>query len=147
MSSPFWGRSKKRAWSWKYQFALLVTCCTQVSCLAYSPTLMMQATYSSETSADFNGLHGVICGKIEFFINAAVRSSNSMSGCLVTYTRLNKLKHTAEYCVRHGGVWSDIGAKLQLLLYRAISSTRACSEYSKGIFINRQSSRWKIYEA
>jgi hypothetical protein len=31
----------------------VVTCCTQVSCLAYSSALNMQATCSSETSVDF----------------------------------------------------------------------------------------------
>jgi hypothetical protein len=33
--------------------ALLVTCLHTVFCLAYSPTLKMEARYSSEASADF----------------------------------------------------------------------------------------------
>jgi hypothetical protein len=33
---------------------------TLVSRLAYSSTLKMGATFSSKTSVDFNGLHGVV---------------------------------------------------------------------------------------
>jgi hypothetical protein len=40
--------------------ALFVTCFKLVSCLAYSSTLKKEAIYSSETSVEFNGLHGVI---------------------------------------------------------------------------------------
>lgn len=35
------------------QWTLLVICFTLVYCLAYSYTLMMEATYSFETSVDF----------------------------------------------------------------------------------------------
>jgi hypothetical protein len=55
-----------------------------VSCLAYSSTLKMDVTSSSETSA-FNGLHGVISQKIELCRKAALhtikvtnKNSNSM---------------------------------------------------------------------
>jgi hypothetical protein len=36
----------------------------------------MGATYSSETSVDFNGLHVVVSQNIELFITTAVRTSN-----------------------------------------------------------------------
>jgi hypothetical protein len=49
--------------------ALLATCFTLASCLAYSSTLNMEAACSSETSADFNGLLGVISQKREIFLN------------------------------------------------------------------------------
>jgi hypothetical protein len=37
----------------------------QFSHLAYTSTLKMEATYSSETSVDFQGLHSIISQKIE----------------------------------------------------------------------------------
>jgi hypothetical protein len=46
----------------------------------------VQAVCSSETSVDFNGLHGVISQKLELFITAAVRTSNPTS--MHTYTAL-----------------------------------------------------------
>jgi hypothetical protein len=36
----------------------------------------MEATYISETSVDFNGLHGVIYHNIKFFTTTTVRTSN-----------------------------------------------------------------------
>jgi hypothetical protein len=36
----------------------------------------MEATYSSETSVEFSGLHCVIPQKMELFITTAMRSSN-----------------------------------------------------------------------
>jgi hypothetical protein len=50
---------------------------TPVSFLAYSSTLKMEVTCSSETSVStFSGLHGIISQKIELFITTAVRTSN-----------------------------------------------------------------------
>jgi hypothetical protein len=49
---------------------------TLVSCSAYSSTLKIEAIYPSETSVDFNGLHGVISQKIEPFMTTADRTSN-----------------------------------------------------------------------
>jgi hypothetical protein len=40
---------------------------SKIACLAYSSTLKMEATYSSETALAFNGLHSVISQKIEVF--------------------------------------------------------------------------------
>jgi hypothetical protein len=63
-----------------------------VSCLAYSSTLKMEATCFSETSVDFQGLHGVIFQKIELFITTAVRTSNhtrSTLDCLLYVHLLN----------------------------------------------------------
>jgi hypothetical protein len=37
----------------RVEFALLATCFTLLSCLAYSSTLKMEAKYYSESSADF----------------------------------------------------------------------------------------------
>jgi hypothetical protein len=44
------------------------------SCLAYSSTMKMEPICSSESSVDFNGLHGVISQKIELFITTALRT-------------------------------------------------------------------------
>jgi hypothetical protein len=52
-------------------FYLLATCLMLVFCLAYSSTLKMEATYSSETSVDF-----VLFQKIELFITTAARTSD-----------------------------------------------------------------------
>jgi hypothetical protein len=41
-----------------------------VSSLAYSPTLKMEAAYSSGTSVDFVGLHDIISQKIKFSITS-----------------------------------------------------------------------------
>jgi hypothetical protein len=38
----------------------------------------MEAIYSSETLADFNGLHGVVSQMLELFIITAVRTLNSI---------------------------------------------------------------------
>jgi hypothetical protein len=46
------------------------------SCLAYSSTLKMEASCSSETSLTFNGLHGIISQEIELSITTAVRTSH-----------------------------------------------------------------------
>jgi hypothetical protein len=46
----------------------LAACFMLVSCLAYSPTLKMEATCSSETSLNFNKLYGIISQKTELFI-------------------------------------------------------------------------------
>jgi hypothetical protein len=54
-----------------------------VSCLDYSSTLKMEATYSTETLT-FSGLHVVITQKIEFFkrnLLLLVRSSSGYSFC------------------------------------------------------------------
>jgi hypothetical protein len=56
--------------------SLLATCFTLASGLAYSSTLKMEATYSSETSIDFQDVHGVISQKIDLFLTTAVRTSN-----------------------------------------------------------------------
>jgi hypothetical protein len=40
----------------------------------------MEAIDSSETSAYFNGLHGVVSQELELFIITAVRTSNPMQG-------------------------------------------------------------------
>jgi hypothetical protein len=40
----------------------------------------MEAICSSETSVDFNGLHGVISQKIELLITTALRTSNPTEG-------------------------------------------------------------------
>jgi hypothetical protein len=42
---------------------------------AYSSTLKMDATYSSESSVDYPEMHGVIAQQTEFLINVAVRTS------------------------------------------------------------------------
>jgi hypothetical protein len=47
-----------------------------VSCSAYSMTMKMEAACSTETSPNFQQLHGVISQKIEFFITTAVSTSN-----------------------------------------------------------------------
>jgi hypothetical protein len=36
----------------------------------------MEATYSSQTPVDFNGLHGVVTQKTELFTTIVVRTSN-----------------------------------------------------------------------
>jgi hypothetical protein len=38
--------------------------------------LKMEAKHSSKTSADFNGLHGIISQERELFITTIVRTSN-----------------------------------------------------------------------
>jgi hypothetical protein len=43
-----------------------------VSCLAYSSTLKMEATYSSEISVAFSRVHGVISQKIELFMEKII---------------------------------------------------------------------------
>jgi hypothetical protein len=53
----------------------LAACFILVSCLAYSLTLKMEVTCSSETLVDF-GLHGIISWKIGLLITTAVRTSN-----------------------------------------------------------------------
>jgi hypothetical protein len=58
---------------------------TLVSCSAYSSTLKMEAIYSSETSVDFNGLHGVTSQKIKLIITTAVRTSNSTCIIIVRF--------------------------------------------------------------
>jgi hypothetical protein len=50
-----------------------------VSCLAYSLSLKMEETHSSEMLLTFNGVHGVISQKIEPFITTAVRTSYTAS--------------------------------------------------------------------
>jgi hypothetical protein len=47
-----------------------------VSCLAYSSTLKMEATCSSEMLADFNGLYGVMSQKTDLYVTNAVRTSD-----------------------------------------------------------------------
>jgi hypothetical protein len=47
---------------------LLVACFMLISCLAYFSNLKMEVTYSSETTADFFGLQGVISRNKEFLI-------------------------------------------------------------------------------
>jgi hypothetical protein len=46
---------------------LLATCFMLLFCFAYSSTLKMDVACFSETSADFNRLHGVISQKIQLF--------------------------------------------------------------------------------
>jgi hypothetical protein len=48
----------------------LATCIMLPSCLAYSSTLKVKATCSSETLA-VDGLHGIISQKIELFMATA----------------------------------------------------------------------------
>jgi hypothetical protein len=50
---------------------VLATSLRLVSFLAYASTLKMDATISSETPVDFNGLHGAISYQTEIFISAA----------------------------------------------------------------------------
>jgi hypothetical protein len=56
--------------------AILANCFMLVSCLAYSSTLKMEVTFSSETSVDFQRLLGIISQEIELFITTAVRTTN-----------------------------------------------------------------------
>jgi hypothetical protein len=46
-----------------------------VFCSAYFSNLKMEATCSSGTTADFNGIHGVIARKIVLFTTTVVRTS------------------------------------------------------------------------
>jgi hypothetical protein len=46
---------------------LLTACFTLVSCLAYPSTLKIEATRSSEKSAAFNGLYGIISQNMKLF--------------------------------------------------------------------------------
>jgi hypothetical protein len=48
-----------------------------VSCLAYSSTLKLDVTCSSEFQLTFNRLHGVISQKLELFITTAVITSDA----------------------------------------------------------------------
>jgi hypothetical protein len=48
-------------------FLLFATCFMLVSCLAYSSTLKMEATYFSETSVDFQRTDGVKFQKLCLF--------------------------------------------------------------------------------
>jgi hypothetical protein len=47
-----------------------------VSCLAYSLTLNIEVTCSSEMVVNFNGLHSIISQQIEVFITTGVRTSS-----------------------------------------------------------------------
>jgi hypothetical protein len=49
---------------------------TLVSCLAYSPTLKIEASCSRKRRLTFNGIHGVMFQKVEIFIETDVRTSN-----------------------------------------------------------------------
>jgi hypothetical protein len=73
--APSGGNKNKPAKPTSYQ-ALIAPCLTLDSCLAYSFILWIQEICSSETSADFYGLHDIISQKIKFFIVNDVANSN-----------------------------------------------------------------------
>jgi hypothetical protein len=64
----------------------------EVGLLAYSSVLKMVETCSSETSVNFNKLHGIIFQKIELYITTAVRTLNP-----VLY-RLIQVLESMKYC-------------------------------------------------
>jgi hypothetical protein len=63
MPPPFLGSKNKR--NKKPEELCLPPAFTVVSCLDYSSTLKMEEKCSSETSVDFQRLHGVVSQKIE----------------------------------------------------------------------------------
>jgi hypothetical protein len=73
---------------------LLATCFTLASCLTYFSTLKMEATCSSETSVDFQDVHGVISQKIELFLTAALEYLKSYTSCLLVYCTPSYNVHT-----------------------------------------------------
>jgi hypothetical protein len=46
----------------------------------YSSTLKIEATHSSETSVDFNGVHGIMPQKIGIFESCYLKNTTSTSG-------------------------------------------------------------------
>jgi hypothetical protein len=75
LNSIFWDKTKRSPTKVKRRFggtcrlhlAWLLPTLTLFSCLAYSSTLKMETTCSSETSVIFNGLRSVISEKTELF--------------------------------------------------------------------------------
>jgi hypothetical protein len=64
---------------------LLATCFHADLLLDLFLTLMMEGACSSETSDDFNGLHGVTCQQLELFITTSVRISSPTFEQFIVY--------------------------------------------------------------
>jgi hypothetical protein len=83
--SPRWGMTPRRTYRETVsrnvtltlkQFALLAVCFLLVSCLAFSSTLKMEETCSSEMSVEITGIQGVIFQKRDLFTVTTVWTSN-----------------------------------------------------------------------
>jgi hypothetical protein len=104
-------RKQHEAGGKKRESELHATCPILVPCFVYSSIIIMQAKCSSETSLNFNGIHGFISQKTEHFIIITVRTSDlqllfcrcgnsslttgrvcSLSDCTANYTWCNYLQ-------------------------------------------------------